>query len=167
MRRGAPHGPGNAMNMNMAKATAPPRVLVVDDDPSTVRFLANRFANIGFEVEVATNGLQALALAGRRHPDIIVADVKMPKLGGIPLCECLMRTGDTRMVTIVISGADSRDVVPLCNRIGASFAQKGPGIWATIEKIIAQSFPTVPSRATDSRAVRPQGQRFTLPRRTT
>jgi CheY-like chemotaxis protein len=143
-------------SMNMTTPTASPRILVVDDDPSIVRFLANRFTNIGFDVEIAMDGLQALALAGRRHPDIIVADVKMPKLGGLPLCECLVRTGGKRMLTIVISDSDSRDCVPLCNRIAASFAQKGPNLWATIERIIAKSFRPAVSQATETRFTRPR-----------
>jgi CheY-like chemotaxis protein len=150
----------------MTRATPSPSILVVDDDPSIVKFLANRLEKIGFEVEVATDGQQALALAGRRHPDIIVADIKMPKLGGLQLCECLARAGGKRMVTIVISGSDSRDCIPLCNRIGASFAQKGPDLWPTIERIIAKTFPTMAARANNSQALRPQGQRSTLPRRT-
>ena len=148
-------------------APASPRMLLVDDDPSIVRFLANRFAEIGFEVEIATDGLQAVVLAGRCQPDILVADVRLPKVDGLSLCECLARTGGERMVTIVISGSESREIAPLCDKIGASFARKGADLWATIEAIIAKSFPAVASRTTDPSGLRPRGRRFTHHRRTT
>jgi hypothetical protein len=44
----------------------PPRMLIADDDPSIVRLLADRCASVGFEVDTATNGIQALIKADRR-----------------------------------------------------------------------------------------------------
>jgi DNA-binding response OmpR family regulator len=41
----------------------PPRMLIADDDPSIVRLLADRCASVGFEVDTATNGIQALIKA--------------------------------------------------------------------------------------------------------
>jgi DNA-binding response OmpR family regulator len=38
----------------------PPKMLIADDDPSIVRLLADRCASVGFEVDTATNGIQAL-----------------------------------------------------------------------------------------------------------
>jgi DNA-binding response OmpR family regulator len=142
----------------------PPSVLIVDDDSSIVRFLANRFADIGFDVESATDGLQALMIARRRPPDFLITDVRLPKLDGLSLCESLVRTGAGRTLTIVISGCESPETESLCQDLGVSFVRKGPGLWATIEAAIAKVYPAVASRITEPEALRPQGLRLVVNR---
>src|SRR3979409_2367154 len=53
----------------------PPRMLIADDDPALVRLLADHWARMGFDVDTAHNGIQALLKASRTKPDIIVIDV--------------------------------------------------------------------------------------------
>jgi DNA-binding response OmpR family regulator len=141
-----------------------PTVLIVDDDPSIVRFLANRFAAIGLDVEAATDGLQALMMARRHAPDFLITDVRLPKLDGLSLCESLMRVGAGRTLTIVISGRETPETEGLCVALGASFARKGPALWGTIEAAIAKVFPAVASRVTEPEALRPQGLRLVASR---
>jgi len=145
----------------MMQVPASPRMLIVDDDPSIVRFLANRGAQLGFEVEVATDGLQALVMVGRSRPDLLIVDVKLPKVDGLSLCACLVRNGVDGMLTIVISGYETPETIALCTAIGASFAKKGPNLWADIEAAIAEAYPTVASRPTEPEALRSAQQRFT------
>ena len=142
----------------------PPTVLIVDDDSSIVRFLANRFADIGFDVEAATDGLQALMMARRRPPDFLITDVRLPKLDGLSLCESLVRVGAGRTLIIVISGCESPETEGLCRELGASFARKGPGLWAVIEAAIAGAFPAVAPRVSEPQALRPAGLRLVVSR---
>jgi DNA-binding response OmpR family regulator len=142
----------------------PPTVLIVDDDSSIIRFLANRFADIGFDVEAATDGLQALMMARRRPPDFLITDVRLPKLDGISLCESLVRCGAGQTLTIVISGCESEETEGLCQDLGASFVRKGPGLWAALEAAIAKVFPAVASRVSEPEALRPQGLRLVVNR---
>jgi CheY-like chemotaxis protein len=141
-----------------------PTVLIVDDDPSIVRFLANRFAAIGFDVEAATDGLQALMMVRRHAPDFLITDVNLPKLDGLSLCESLVRIGVGRMLTIVISGRETPETESLCHELGASFARKGPDLWVAIEAAIAKAFPAVTVRLTEPEALRPLGLRLAASR---
>src|SRR6202790_2798199 len=51
---------------------AAPTMLIADDDPCVVRALAKRCTRMGFAVETAANGLQALIKASQRRPDLLV-----------------------------------------------------------------------------------------------
>src|SRR5450631_1631805 len=84
-----------------------PRMLIADDDPSILRLLADHCARMGFDVDTAPNGIQALLKASRFEPDILVIDVNMPEVDGLTACAYLLRPGRTPLNVIVITG--SRD----------------------------------------------------------
>jgi DNA-binding response OmpR family regulator len=52
--------------------------LIVDDDPAVVDFLRAPFIKAGFEVREASIGLQALVMARRDRPDVLIVDVNIP-----------------------------------------------------------------------------------------
>ena len=58
-------------------------ILVVDDDPAISALLKNRLEFNGYEVSVASNGVQAYAMALERRPDLIMLDVCMPVMDGL------------------------------------------------------------------------------------
>lgn len=62
------------------------RILVVDDDDSMRRFVERNLTARGFEVTTAANGLEALALVGKNHPDLILLDIMMPRMDGLETC---------------------------------------------------------------------------------
>jgi DNA-binding response OmpR family regulator len=74
--------------MNRAKA-----ILVVDDDRPICDLLADLFADEGYDVSRAYEGLTAFALAERRHPDLVLTDVMMPGLDGVSLIRRLRDHG--------------------------------------------------------------------------
>jgi DNA-binding response OmpR family regulator len=57
-------------------------VLVVEDDPSVRDMLVLTLADEGYDVEHASDGGAALALAALRRPDVILLDMKMPRADG-------------------------------------------------------------------------------------
>ncbi len=59
-----------------------PRVLVVEDERDVRQPLAELLAGVGFDVETATNGLEALRSARALPPDVIVLDLMMPVMNG-------------------------------------------------------------------------------------
>ena len=150
----------------MSTHPRPTRLLIVDDDPSTVRFLSHRFVQLGFEVESAPDGLAALVIAGRRIPDVLITDIRMPKVDGPALARALARNGG-RMLTIVISAYDDPHIRAFCREVNAAYAKKGPKLWANIAVALAAAFPDVAARATGSEAVRPPANRFSRHRETT
>jgi CheY-like chemotaxis protein len=61
-----------------AEVRARPRVLVVDDDPDYSRFLASRLAKQGVDTLYAPDAMQAVRIAGKEKPSVIIADNFMP-----------------------------------------------------------------------------------------
>jgi two-component system, OmpR family, alkaline phosphatase synthesis response regulator PhoP len=67
-----------------------PKILLVDDDEDILEFLGYNLKREGYEVEKANNGPDAIKLALKNPPDLIVLDVMMPGMDGIEVCN-LMR----------------------------------------------------------------------------
>ena len=61
------------------------RVLVVDDEENIRLVLQTLLRKHGYEVEAAASGEEALALVDSFGPDVILTDVRMPKMGGLDL----------------------------------------------------------------------------------
>jgi len=78
-------------------------VALVVDDSMLIRHTVCRFLEErGFAVESATNGLEALEILQRIHPDIIVTDMQMPKMSGSQLITALKAEPATATIPIVI-----------------------------------------------------------------
>ena len=73
--------------------TAVPRVLVVDDEPSIVDAVGHMLRYEGFEVDEATTGRDALALAQDDPPDLVILDVMLPGLDGLEVTRRLRADG--------------------------------------------------------------------------
>jgi len=87
-----------------------PRVLVVDDEPQILRALRINLRARGYEVSVAASGPEALAVAARHPPDLVLLDLGLPGLDGLDVIKGLR--GWTEVPVIVLSGrADSTDKV--------------------------------------------------------
>ncbi len=87
-----------------------PRVLVVDDEPQILRALRINLRVRHYEVHTAGTGAQALELAARHPPDLVILDLGLPDLDGVEVIGGLR--GWTDAPIIVLSGrADSTDKV--------------------------------------------------------
>ncbi len=71
---------------NDRKAPPSRRILVVDDEAICARALAGLLQRLGNEVEIAHDGLEAVAAAERYRPEVILLDIGMPKLDGYAAC---------------------------------------------------------------------------------
>jgi DNA-binding response OmpR family regulator len=78
------------------------KVLLVDDDPDMLELLSTHFAEAGFTVLTAANGIQGLHGARRHLPDLIVLDVFLPDLDGLSVCEILRRQPSTARIPILM-----------------------------------------------------------------
>lgn len=63
-------------------STAPARILLVDDDPLISDLVVDMLAMEGYEVDTASNGVEALGKLQNQRYDLIVTDLHMPKLDG-------------------------------------------------------------------------------------
>ncbi|MCC6213227.1 MAG: response regulator [Polyangiaceae bacterium] len=93
---------GESVRRAPAVALGGRRILVVDDDPAVVWFLASVLGAAGAEVLEAHDGSRALALAEERWPEVVVSDVLMPGLDGFALCQRLRADVALRDVPVLL-----------------------------------------------------------------
>ena len=79
------------------------RILLVDDDAEIIESLRLALESNGFQVLVARDGNQGLALTEREDPDLVILDMMMPKRSGFLVLEKLRRTRETSPRVIMIT----------------------------------------------------------------
>ena len=72
------------------------KILVVDDDPDTVKFINIMLSRLGYQVVSATSGMEALERVQVEHPDLIILDVMMPGMDGYEVSRNLRRNPKDR-----------------------------------------------------------------------
>jgi diguanylate cyclase (GGDEF)-like protein len=83
-------------------------ILVVDDRPANVEFLATLLGYVGHRVLRASNGVEALDCVRRDHPSLVITDVLMPKMGGIELADRMHSDPTTAHIPIIFYTATYR-----------------------------------------------------------
>jgi CheY-like chemotaxis protein len=87
-----------------------PRILCVDDEPIILDFLEKILASKGYEVSKAQNGEEALDSVRTERIDLVISDVKMPKLDGFELCKRIKRDERYRDIPVVmITGLTAKE----------------------------------------------------------
>jgi two-component system response regulator RegX3 len=94
-------------------ADSPVRVLVVEDEESFVDALSVGLRREGFHVDLARDGLEALAAFDANHPDIVLLDVMLPKLSGIDVCRELRAKSRVPIIMVTAKGTEIDTVVGL------------------------------------------------------
>ena len=81
------------------------KILIGEDDPTTVQLIEFLLKKNNFEVLIAYNGEEALQIARKEKSDLILMDVMMPKMDGIEAIEKLKKDENTRDIPIIILSA--------------------------------------------------------------
>jgi DNA-binding response OmpR family regulator len=79
-----------------------PVVLAADDDEDILELIRLRLSRSGYELLLARDGTEALALARERKPDLALLDVAMPGLNGFDIAAALKADAETAQITIVM-----------------------------------------------------------------
>jgi len=88
-------------------------VLVVDDQPDIVRLVRDYLERGGFLVLTAADGEQALQVARRSHPDLVILDLSLPGLDGLDVARALRRDGDVPIIMLTARTEESDRVAGL------------------------------------------------------
>ena len=88
----------------LSRSLRPGRVLVADDNADMREYLT-RILSVHWEVDAVSDGREALALALRRRPDLIISDVMMPSLDGFGLLRALRADAELRTIPVVMLSA--------------------------------------------------------------
>ncbi|MBO1319880.1 response regulator [Acanthopleuribacter pedis] len=85
------------------------RLLLVDDDPINLQVLVNHLALHNYQLHLARNGEEALAVFKEETPiDLVLLDVMMPKMSGYEVCQTLRRTYDAGRLPIILLTAKNQ-----------------------------------------------------------
>jgi len=91
-----------------------PTVLVVEDEPVIRELMAILLEDEGYAVQQAVDGLQALEMLEQHGVDLVLSDVKMPRLDGASLVQCLRSRGDTIPVVLMSAVYAEVDLPGVC-----------------------------------------------------
>lgn len=91
-----------------ASPIAAPTILMIDDSVFEQRLVADLFEDRSWKLDVAGDGEVGYQLAKAAHPDMILLDVRMPRLDGFACCRLLKADPATRDIPVIfLSGADA------------------------------------------------------------
>ena len=93
------------------------RILLVDDEEEFVTALAERLVLRGIDADCVTNGMDAVRFAQSRKYDVVVVDIKMPKICGLDVMKST-REKDANAKFIFMTGHGSEDNVRVCREAG-------------------------------------------------
>ncbi|MSU58814.1 MAG: response regulator [Pedosphaera sp.] len=86
------------------------KVLVVDDEPYMHRLLQHHLERAGFQMLNALNGREALELARRELPNLVIMDVMMAELDGLSALKELKKGDDTKAIPVIMITASAHHV---------------------------------------------------------
>jgi DNA-binding NtrC family response regulator len=89
----------------------PSTILLVDDEPFNLDLLEQELTELGYSIELASNGAQALKLVEKARPDLVLLDYQMPGMNGIEVLRAIRQTdNDLPVVIITAHGSIERAV---------------------------------------------------------
>jgi two-component system, OmpR family, alkaline phosphatase synthesis response regulator PhoP len=86
------------------------KILIVDDEPDILDFLSYNLRREGFEVSTASSGNEALEMALKVHPQLIILDIMMPEMDGMEVCRRLRLNPEFNKTTIAFLTARDEDL---------------------------------------------------------
>jgi CheY-like chemotaxis protein len=114
-------------------------VLIADDDGDFLTVLAQRCKALGLNVQVATDGLVAIATLAREEPDLLILDIDMPAVGGMGVAQKLLSDPKVRPIPVVFcTGASDAATIERCKALGAHYVTKGADAWSNLKPIICR-----------------------------
>jgi len=86
------------------------KILVVDDDPLMHRLFQHHLEKAGYQMMSAKTGREALDLAGRQPPNLIVMDIMMPDMDGLEALRELKKGDVTKAIPVIVITANGHYV---------------------------------------------------------
>ena len=127
-------------------------ILIVEDDPQVMEVFSLLLEDSGYEVRRAESALPALLIAGGTRPDLILADLNMPQMGGLELIGQFKSYADTRDIPIiVVTGSDDPANREAALKVGCAAYITKP---VTAAQFLAQIAACLPGPATKAKPKR-------------
>ena len=119
-------------------------VVIVDDD-KFIRYAMKRyFSRYEVEVQTLNNGFEVLLFCSYRVPDLIISDIRMPKLDGITLLKGLKNNLYTKDVPVIFMSAYPSDpIMEDAVKLGAKYFLVKPFPFEYLENVIRRALPHI------------------------
>lgn len=78
------------------------KILIVDDEEANLRLLSQWLIPLGYDIELAVNGTEAVQKASESSPDLIILDIMMPVMDGYEACSIIKAAPETKNIPIII-----------------------------------------------------------------
>jgi two-component system alkaline phosphatase synthesis response regulator PhoP len=85
------------------------KILLVDDEPDILEILSYNLSAEGYTISTASNGLEAVKIAKKQQPHLIIMDVMMPEMDGIEACEKIRNLPELKDTVITFLTARGED----------------------------------------------------------
>ncbi|HQP92314.1 MAG TPA: response regulator, partial [Candidatus Omnitrophota bacterium] len=86
------------------------KILIVDDEPDLLRITCFRLETLGYTILSAVNGQDALMMAERERPDLILLDLRLPVMNGFEVCKKLRSDEELKKIPIILFTASTLDL---------------------------------------------------------
>lgn len=110
------------------------KILVADDEPNISLFIRANLKARGYEVYLARDGAEALEIAERVLPDLIILDINMPLVSGDEVCRRIRTWGNMPIIILSVRG-DERDKVRALNEGADDYITKPFGVEELLARI--------------------------------
>ena len=86
------------------------KILVIEDDPATLRLVDYSLRHEGYQVLTASNGLEGMRKAQTEEPDLIILDIMLPGMDGFEICHRLRSEPATAQLPILMFSAKAQEI---------------------------------------------------------
>lgn len=120
--------------------------ILVADDSRTIRAVVRRALTAeGYDVTLASDGLEAVQFARRDHPDLVILDIQMPEMDGYTACEQILALEDRRpdLPIIFLTRDTAQHLCALGSQLGAYLPKpvSDETLVATVRELLAKHIP--------------------------
>jgi DNA-binding response OmpR family regulator len=119
------------------------KILVIEDDPASLRLTQYILEHRGYEVLTAVNGLDGLKKARSENPDLVITDVMLPGIDGFDICYQLRSEPQTAGLPIIMLSAKAQEADKDTGlKVGANYYITKPvnpdSIIKTVDRLLEQ-----------------------------
>jgi two-component system KDP operon response regulator KdpE len=112
------------------------RVLIVDDEPQILRALAINLKALGYEIDAAQSGEEALQRAAARRPDAVILDLGLPGIDGVDVIRGLRGWSDVPIIVLTVREAE-RDKIQALDAGADDYVTKPFGMGELLARLRA------------------------------
>ena len=91
-------------------------LMIVDDEPEIVQMLSRHFRFLGYSVDTASDGMEALEKMTNTKTDIVISDIMMPRMDGVELCGAIRKDYPMTRVIMITGYVTLANALACCRR---------------------------------------------------